>query len=338
MPLPRAFYELMSPLLAPAVFGLFFFVLSWIYPRKIVSLPHAGLRASFLVRVGVAGSLIIALIACVVNVTTPADMSGFEGWWRRPAALFAAAIVVAVSAIVLRFEPRPAVGATVIAPRRSWNTFASRPLVWVSGIIASMLALTAVWQTVIATTAPEDGQFLGNVPAYSPLPIYMMFNGQFGYIAGVGWPNNLATLATLAFAALVLVVELRADANRPLPNHGFSTAARSAREMTARLFGLLILGGLIVTLGAVWMHAGEIGQMKIAIDDNYISKDHLVTFGGSYDMIAFPLNYGGRLIQGLGVALLLRIAADTGRAAARRRQQLATPPTATDDIFAGLGR
>ena len=335
MLLPRAFYSLMSPLLAPAVFGLFFFVLSWIYPRKIVSLPDAGLRATFLIRVGITGSLVVAFVGCAVNVTTPADMTGFEGWWRRPAALFAASVVVAVSASILRFEPRATAG---IAPRRPWNTFGSRPLVWVSGIIASMLALTAVWQTAIATTAPEDGQFLGNVPAYSPLPIYMMFNGQFGYIAGVGWPNNLATLATLAFAVLVLVVTLRADANRPLPNHGFSTAARSAREMTARIFVLLILGGLIVTLGAAWMHAGEIGQMKIAIDDNYISKDHLVTFGGSYDMIALPLNYGGRLVQGLGVALLLRIAADTARAAARRRQRLTTPPPVTNDAFAGLER
>ncbi|THG34518.1 hypothetical protein E6C70_09695 [Glaciibacter flavus] len=328
----------MSPLLAPAVFGLFFFVLSWMYPRRIVSLPDSGPRVSFLVRVGIAGSLVVAFIGCAVNATTPADMTGFEGWWRRPAALFTAALVVAVSAIILRFELRPTAAPAVIAPRRPWNTFTSRPLVWVSGIIASLLALTAVWQTVIATTAPEDGQFLGNVPAYSPLPIYMMFNGQFGYIAGVGWPNNLATLAALGFAVLVLVMTLRADANRPLPDRGFSTAARSAREMTARLFALLILGGLIVTLGAVWMHAGEIGQMKIAINDDYVSKDHLVTFGGSYDMIAFPLNYGGRLVQGLGVALLLRIAVDTGRAAARRRQQPTTPPTATDDLFAGLER
>ncbi|KRC61111.1 hypothetical protein ASE14_09245 [Agromyces sp. Root81] len=333
--IPRIFYQLLSPVAAPVIFGLVFYALSWVYPRRIVSLPGSSWRAPRLAWVAIAGALLIFVVACVAAATTPPDTSGVEGGWRRSAPLLAATLVVAVAAIVLRGEPRPAPDSAAIAPRRAWYTFTIQPLLWVSGIIASLLALTALWQTVIATTAPKDGRFLGNVPAYSELPVYMIFNGGYGYIAGVGWPNYLATFIALAAAIAVFVTALRADANRPVATYPFTAQVRTERERTARLFTLLLLGGLIITLGAVWTHAGSIGQMQIAIDDNYISKDRLVAFGGSYDMIAFPLNFGGRLVQGIGAALLLRIATDTARSVSELRIQQSRGATDGVESLAG---
>ncbi|MFC5929700.1 hypothetical protein D6T64_09715 [Cryobacterium melibiosiphilum] len=299
------------PLEVAVTFGLVFFALSWIRPRRIVSLPQTGQRTAPLVWAAVAGSVLVVTVATATSalaVSTP-DASGFDGWWRRPAPLVAATLVVAIAALALRRMPLPAPGERALVPRRRWHTFAPRTLLWISGITVTLLALTALWQIAIATTAPKDGRFLGNVPSYTELPIYMTFNSGYGYLAGAGWPNHLATLVALALSVLVLVAVLQADANRPLFARASAASVRSERELTARLFTLILLGGLITTLGAVWMHTGSSGQALVMLDDPQI------LVAGGYDTIARPMNLLGYGLQGAGVALLLRLAVDSARAA-----------------------
>lgn len=312
--------QALPPLEAAITFGAALFALSWVVPRRIVSLPPSGRRGATLVWAGVAGSVFVVAVATAVSwiAASSQDVSGFDGWWRRPAPLVAAAIVVAVAGIALRAVPLPAPGERAIAPRRPWNAFAPRTLVWITGILAGVLALTALWQIAIATTAPEDGTFIGNVPEHTDLPIYMPFNSGFGYIGGVGWPNQLAMLIALACAGAAFVVALRADANRPMLARSSASSIRVERELTARMFTLILFGGLVTTLGAEWMHAGSIGQATVGLDQEWIAEDVSTTrvyVGSGYDAFARPMNLLGYFLQAAGVAFLLRLAVDTARAA-----------------------
>ena len=319
------------PLEVAITFGLILFALSWIRPRRIVALPQAGRRTATLVWAGVAGSLLVVVVATAVSAIAVStyDASGFDGWWRRPAPLFAATVVVATAAVALRRTPLPAPGERTIVPHRPWNAFASRTLLWASGIAATLLALTAMWQIAIARTAPTDGPFFGNVPNYTDLPIYMGFNSGYGYLSGAGWPNHLATLLALALAAAVFVAVLHADANRPVFARATASSVRSERELTARLFTFILLGGLITTLGAVWMHTGSSGQALVGLGEPWASADQSnspIFVAGGYDAIARPMNLLGYALQAGGVAFLLRLAVDTARAAFSVRRSIYAQP------------
>ena len=332
--------NLMPPPEIALTLGVVLFALSWIRPRRIISLPREGARTKLLAWVGIAGSLLVVVVATVVSAVAVASYahptSGFDGWWRRPAPLFVAALVVAVAALALRRMPLPAPGERAIAPRRPWHTFVSSVLLWISGIAAALLAGTAVWQGAIGVSAPSDAQFLGNVPLPTDLPIFMTFNSGYGFVAGAGWPNYLPTLVVLAVAAVVFIVGLRADANRPLFARSSASSVRAERELTARVLTFLLLGGLITTLGAVWMHAGSIGQGNIALNEVRPSEGadlaaEPVIVGSGYYAIARPMNLVGHLLQAAGVAFLLRLAVDTARALVASRRAAAAAGTSNDE-------
>ncbi|MFJ3392541.1 hypothetical protein [Leifsonia aquatica] len=319
------------PLEVAITFGVILFALSWVRPRRIVSFPQVGLRRSILLCAGTAGSCAIALTATVasaLNVAVP-HASGFDGWWRRPAPLVVATVAIVTAAVALRRTPLPAPGERAIAPRRAWYTFAPPALLWTAGIVGALTALIAGWQIVIATTAPAAGPFFGNVPDYSTLPLYMSFNGGFGYVAGAGWPNQLATLVALLLAAMVLGTVLRTDANRPLFARASAPSVRPERESTARLLTLLLLAGLTATAGAVLMHVGAVGTSLVGLDASVVSGDASsprVLIDGGYSAVARPMNLAGYLLQGAGVALALRLAVDSVRAA--RAGRAASPVAA----------
>jgi hypothetical protein len=321
----RDLIDLLPPLEVASTFGLVFFVLSWAFPRRLVALPSAAGRRSILIWTGTAGSLLVVAGATVASALAARRenivYSGVDGWLGRPAPLLLATFVVAVAALVLSRSALPVPGDRAIVPRRSWLVFAPRPVLWVAAAAAILVALTALWQTAIATVAPDDGRFIGRVAEHSNLPIYMRFNQAYGYIAGVGWPNYLATLIALGIAVIVLIAALKSDANRPVSARTTMSGVRVDREQTARLLSLVLLGGLVTTLGAVWMHAGSIGEVSVGFEEDWVSDDMSLPrlyVGGGYDAFAGPMNLAGYGLQGIGVALLLRIAVDTVRSVLKR--------------------
>ena len=310
--------------------GIVCFALSWIRPRRIVELPtgsgvDAGTpsrRQRILLRTGVAGSLGIVVVATIT--TTLAfrfgfpDPSGFGGWWRRPAPLVAAAIVCVLVALALRRDPAVAAGERAILPHRRWWSDTSRPLLWTTVAVAALLALIATWQTAIGRTAPEGANLFGNVPDPTELPVYLALLNDYGFVAGAGWPNHLATLLALLLAAIAYACTLGADTHRAVRVPVTATARRE-REATARMLTLISLGALVITLGGVCAHTGFIGEIVISMgprdgEATYLGAESGQAFVGTgYQSIAPLLHRGGYVLQGLGVALLLRIAVDTLR-------------------------
>lgn len=326
------------PLEVAMTFGLVLFAVSWVRPRRIVSLPESGIRRGILIWSGLGGSLLIVAVATVASAFAAAgagsDVSGYDGWWRRPAPLAAAVLVVAVVGMVLRRVPVAPPGERAVSPRRAWNALAPGALLWTAGLAAALTAVTTLWQISIAVSAPPAGPFFGDVAQYTTLPIYSHFNGTFGYLAGAGWPNHLATLIVLALAGGVLIWVLQADANRPeaLPR----PTLRSNRELTARLLALIVSAGLIATLGAVWMHVGSTSTMMVGLDERWVSDNvssPRILIQGGFSALSEPMNLTGYLLQGAGVALALRLAVDTlrasrsrvGAAAAREEAAVVTP-------------
>lgn len=307
------------PLEVAITFGLALFAASWVRPRRIVSLPGLGIRRALLVWCGIGGSLLIVVVATVTSALATAgggsDASGFDGWWRRPAPLAAAVLVVAVAGMFLRRVPLVPAGERVVTPRRAWNAFAPRTWLWAAGLTATLTAITAIWQISIAVSAPPAGPFFGDVAQYTTLPIYSHFNGTFGYLAGAGWPNHLATLVVLVLAGGVLIWVLQADANRPeaLPR----PMLKSSRELTARMLTLIVSAGVIATLGAVWMHVGSTSTIMVGLDERWVSESvsyPRILIEGGFSALSEPMNLSGYVLQGGGVALALRILVDTLRA------------------------
>lgn len=325
--------QALPPLEVASTLGVVLFALSWIVPRRLVTLPTGQVRASALTWVGVLGALAIAAVITFASampfLTGRSDWNATDGRWTRPAPLVAAGIVILVAGLLLRREAGAAPEHRAIRPQQSWRSSSPRRLLVVAGFAAAGIGLTSLWQTAIGVTAPEDATFIGNVPEHSELPVYMRFNGGFGFVAGAGWPNTLATMVVLVSTIACFVLVLRADANRPVALLESTVLVRRDRELTARLLSWILLGGLVATLGAVWMHTGSIGQGLVGFEDQRLSGDvsrPQVYLAGGYDAIARPMNLLGYALQALGFALLLRVATDTARAALARRRAPVPPP------------
>jgi hypothetical protein len=313
------------PIEMALVVGTMLFALSWVRPRRITPSLHDGSRRRVLLGAGIAGSLVIVVVASVTS-SVPVEIvggSGFAGWWRRPAPLVAATAVVAVAGFLLGRSPLPTPGERAIVPRRPWATYAPSPLVWAGGGLAAIVGATAAWQIAIGSTAPASGPFFGYVPDYTTLPVYRSFAGDYGYVAGVGWPNHLATLAAGVVAATVYVLVLRHDANRPVSGRLTVPSVTPERTSAAWLFSLLVLAGVLTTLGALWLHVGSYGSTPVGLEETWISADRsfpTVFVDGDYSAVARPMKLAGYVLQGSGVALALRLAVDTARSAFATRR------------------
>lgn len=323
--------------------GVFFFGLSWIRPRRIVSLPASGKRTQTLVLVGVAGSLGIVAVATATTwlsyLYAFPDPSGFGGWWRRPAPLVATIVVIVAAALALRSEPLPAPGERAISPRRRWWAFAPRALLGVSLAAAALLLVTVAWQGLIGVSAPQGANLYGNVPAPTDLPLFMVMQGGMGYVAGAGWPNHLLTLIALAAAAAALILTLGQDANRPIPARASAAKVTEERAATARMLIWVGLGGLLLTLGAVWAHTGFIGEIIVGVveDNGDRPSPEQYIVGTGYRDIAVWMHKGGYIVQGIGAAILLRLAVDTWRARLAHRGLANAQSSAPETVSATAG-
>lgn len=305
------------PLENAATFGVVLFALSWLVPRRIITLPSEGIRRTLVLWGGLVGGILVAVTATVMSAIriSSTDLSGFDGWWRRPAPLIVATVVVIIMWGVLRREQVPPPGTRAIAPRRSWYVFASVPLLGAAGIVSAVLLLTAMWHSMIGTAAPREGFFLGEVPEHSEQAIYMSFNNGFGFVAGAGWLNHWGTIFAVLVAAIVLILVLRADANVPAYAVNSASSVKHNRSAVAICMQLLLFAGALATLGAVWMHVGTVGGAMVGLEDPTMSPQVPLFITGSYHAVAQPLNLAGYLLQAAGWALALRIAVDAVRAA-----------------------
>lgn len=305
--------------------GVIIFAISLLRWRPIVTLPSRSRRAT-LASLGIIGPLVILVVATITNwlsMTDPLIRTG--GWWQRPAPLLTAALVVAVAALALRSTPLPAPGERAISPRRRWWTFIPRTPLLISIAAATLLLLTTAWHTVIGVSLPNGANRYGVGPESDGLPGFMRMQGDMGYVWGAGWPNHLATLLALAAAAAAMILALSADANRPVFARATASDVKEERTATARLIALITIGGLLLTLGAVWAHVGFVGEIIVSVfEDNGGQGDpERFVVGTGYRDLASPMHLGGYVVQGLGAAILLRLMFDTARAAwtARKSQQ-----------------
>lgn len=327
---------LLPPLEYALVGGLVLFALSWLAPRPLLTIPAGSARARLLTQLGLTGALLVCAVAAGASALITArgffDETGYAGWWLRPAALGAALAVIAAAALALRRQPLPAPGERAIGPRRPWTAFAPRGPLWLAGGALALVLATTAWQTAVGVSAPAGADRYGNVPAETALPLYQSFNNELGYVAGAGWPNHLATLLIALLAAAALVLTLRADANRPLPARTSAPSTRAERQATARMLTLILLGGAAATLGAVWNHTGFAGQIIVGVFTEATASPTAqpqATIGTGYRDLAGPMQLLGIVLQAAGVALLLRVAADTVRCRfASRRAPAAAPPPA----------
>ena len=338
--LVRTFFDIF-PVEVALTLGVIFFGLTWIRPRPIVALPVSGRRAPVLFWSGVVGSLAILAAATWTSwLATRNPLEGTGGWWQRPAPLLFAAAVVLTTTYALRREPLPAPGERAISPRRSWWEFTPRALLWVTVLTAAVLFVTSMWQTLIGVALPDGANRYGIGPEDSGLPEFMTMQGGMGYVWGAGWPNHLATLAALAIAVAALALSLHRDANRPLFARSSASQVREERVATARLLLLLTLGGVLLTLGAVWAHTGFIGTISVSVfeDTGGQRLPDRFNVGTGYGEFADFMHLGGYVVQGIGAALLLRLAVDLLRAHRilnlHRRADLPSPASALAGVEA----
>ena len=317
--------------------GVVFFALSWVVRRPLVTLPTGGGRASVLTWLGIFGALAILAVATLTNWLAyrfPFETTGFDGWLRRPAPLLAASLIIGIGASVLWREPLPAPGERALAPRRKWWAFTPPLPSWITAGAAAALVATTGWHTLIGVSAPADANRFGNVPEQTDLPVYFEMLGGSGYVAGAGWPNHLATLIAVALAAVVLVLALAQDAHRPVSARITAADTRSERTATARVMVFLILGALLLTLGAVWAYVGFAGDRSVGsdfltdsrgIDSDSTAETPVYFLGSNYQAFAGLMHKSGFVLQGIGAAILLRLATDTVRAALARTRAVKEP-------------
>lgn len=256
------------PIEVALTLGVLFFALSWIRPRSIVSLPAAGPRRTHLATLGLWGSVAIFVVATVTSwlPTLNPDMNA-GGWWQRALPLAATAIVVAIAALVFRREPRPAPGNRAIAPRRSFWAFTPATARWLLAGSGLLLLLTTAWQIAVGERLPEGADRYGIGPeGQEDLPVFTQLQHGMGYFWGTGWPNHLAALCALLLAAVVIFIALGADANRPVSVTRASAEVREERLASARLLTYVSLGGMLLTLGAVWAFVGYVGQAQTGLE------------------------------------------------------------------------
>ncbi|GAB2560007.1 hypothetical protein [Leucobacter ruminantium] len=330
----RTLNDLLPPVEIAITLGVVFFGLSRIRRGRIVSLPASGRRSRELTGIGIGGSLTVLVVATATSwiATLDPTQQMWLGWWLRPLPLLAAAGVIAVSWFALRREPLPAPGERAISPRRRWWAFAPLPALWLTTAAAGMLLFVSVWHSMMGVSAPAGANRYGIGPVIDPgaagLPVYMPAPDDNGYIWGAGWPNHLATVLVMLVAATALVLVLSSDANRPVFARSTAPGVREERSITARLLVCIALGGVLLTLGAALAHIGFVGEMIVGIHNEGEEQEAVARFyvGTGYSDFAPLMHKGGYLVQGIGAALLLRLAVDTWRAREARNRDRARDP------------
>lgn len=323
------------PLEVALTLGTAFFALSWIRPRSTVRLPSRKQAALPLFLWGIISALLVLGIGTATSWIAASDPMhvDWDAWRQRPLPLFVTAALLLTVVLPLRLAGTPAPGLRAITPRRSWWEFAPKPLLRITAITVMLGLLTAGWQILIGVSVPSDGNRYGIGSIPTDLPAFGRFQDGLGYYWGAGWPNHLLTLIAFLLCALALPLALGAGANRPAPVEALAADVRESREAAARTMTLVALGGVLVTLGAVWAFVGFVGEIIVGVDGLAASPGELVTVGTGYRDLARPLHWAGYIVQGIGAALLMRLVVDLLRSFVSGRR---TEARAASDSALGI--
>ena len=319
------------PIEVAATLGLVFFGLSWIRRRPIVTLP-TGRCLKSLVLVGTGGALVVLVIASLTSWLPTLDPdTNAGGWWQRAVPLFTVILVFVAATPRLMREPAITAGERTITPRRHWWSYAPAALLWATGVLVLLLLLTLVWQIAIGVPLPDGADRYGIGPSTHGAPVYMEIHQGFGYVWGAGWPNHLATLIALILSFLALVLTLNIDANQSVFARTSAIELRQSQLATARILTTILLGGVLLALGAVWAFVGFNGDRAIGV--GIPEDDGTLTFnlGTGYQDFAGVMHWDGYVIQGLGAAVLLRLAVDVWREYRSKRASLTDLEAVTID-------
>lgn len=122
------------------------------------------------------------------------------------------------------------------------------------------------------------------------------------------------------------------DTNRPILARSSAASIVADRTATARLLSFIALGGVLLSLGAVWAHVGFLGTMIVGLEAD--ASGQLTTIVGTgYREIARPMLLAGYAVQGIGAAVLMRLIVDTLRASASLRRSKVNPAkAATNEV------
>ncbi|MBK0420790.1 hypothetical protein JD292_01665 [Leucobacter sp. CSA2] len=311
------------PIESALTLGVIFFALSWIVRRPVVTLPQSGQhpshRRSTLALYGIWAPLGILAVTAIANwITLHIQVTAVHwstGALTRSLPLFAAAASIAILGVLLAREPRPELAARTIGPHRRWWTNLPIAPGIAAGITAAILGCVALWQSAIGVVPPAGANRYGIGTLTEDTPTYQQMQGGLGYFDGAGWLNHGTTLLALAAAFLAVAIVLGRDARRAVSRTASPSQTLAERRSTARLVGLVALGGLLLTTGVVLAHVGFTGSIIVSATGMSAPGEAGDTFyaGSDYRAVAELMHRGGYLVQGAGAALLLRIVADTIR-------------------------
>lgn len=306
----------------PIVLGILVLALTFLRPRRWVSLPANSARCGLLTRLGVLGPIFLAAVATISGILVAVfplftHSDRVSGAWFRAVIPFTVVAMLGLTALVLSRERPPGVGNRAILPRRVWHAFAPRVMLSIMGVLVALYIASEVWQAAVGSEPRELRSALGG-------------NRILKSVAGapptaMGWENHGASILGILLATAMLLWLLRQDASRPIPAHASLTEVKSERIMTARLVCQVTLGGVLLALGMAWLHTWAPTYEYMELQDDAMGGKGGDMIISHYHGLVRVLRTLGWAIQGLGTGLLLRLTVDTLRADRVAKHAVAIP-------------
>lgn len=292
------------------VVGLLCFALSWIRPQPWLSFAGAGERTALLRLSGALGAGFVLIVALLAQIALLAMQTLWfdAGTWYRPLPLVTTLLAIAAIGLATSRAPRPGADAPTIAPRRPWHAFAPKPALWAGAGAGALLIAATVWQGLLPRHTEQLPELGGNQG------VFHLGGSAISPPWAFGWAGNAPTLVAVAALFAVWIWALAADVGRPVEP---AAAAGPARTATARLVCGVALAGLTLGLGTVWSQVWAPPTWAVFMEEPGVGRGTFI--GSDYRGLVDVVTVLGRALQGVGIALLARIAIDSWRAGRRPR-------------------
>lgn len=299
------------PAAGSLLFALLCFMLTWLVPRPWFKQSGTRFQVHFTRTVGFMGALLIAttvLVTGVSQIVWPLYMLEEDfGWLYRSGPLLATALAVLLAALLLRRSSRNEMASRNVSPYYSWHSFVPRSILWLSAALVVVIAAIAIWQGSI----PGNPRELPVLTSLDPDEMRYIGGGAIAPESAFSWATNAPVLVTLTVLVVVCVWAFNMNASR-------TAVSWRERNVTARLLSLITFCGLLLGLGMVlvnvWVPAEWTAQVE---ESDGLGGWYLGSHKTGLKIFAHQLGWS---IQGIGLALLARIALEAARATKKVRQ------------------